>query len=56
MVEIKLKAKVDFVDENDVTLEFGSTQADMWFSAGGKIQKVLKLKPKDRIEITIKKV
>ena len=56
MVEVKLKAKVDTADENDVTLEFGSTQADMWFSGNGKIQKLLKLKINDKVEVIIRKV
>lgn len=54
--EVKLKAKIHYADENDVSVEFGATQADMWFSANGKIQKSLKLQKGDKIEITIKKV
>jgi hypothetical protein len=55
VVEVKLKAKACYVNENDVSLEFGSTQAEMWFSGNGKIQKLLKLKNNDKVEITIKK-
>ena len=54
--EIKVKAKVDFADENDISLEFGSTRADMWFSGSGKIQRALQLKQGDRVEIMIKKL
>jgi len=53
--EIKLKAKAE-VTKHDVSLEFGSTQADMWFSGYGKIQKTLKIKDDDRVEIIIRKM
>jgi hypothetical protein len=56
MVEVVLKAKVSAADDNDVTLEFGSTQADMWFSGNGKVQRLLKLKEKDKVEIIIRKM
>lgn len=56
MVAKTIKGKVKYVGSDDVEIEFGQTQANMDFSANGGIQRLLKLKEDDRVEVTIKKV
>ena len=54
MKEIKLKARA-IVDAEQVILEFGRAQATMEFSARGKMQRKLRVKDKDILEIMIRK-
>ena len=42
MEEVKLKAKVKELEDYDIVLEFGRTQATMGFSAKGGIQRKLR--------------
>ncbi|KYK27420.1 hypothetical protein AYK26_06975 [Euryarchaeota archaeon SM23-78] len=52
---IELEAYVDDISGKEVNLEFGATQANMSFSETGSIQRKLRLKPRDVVQILIMK-
>ena len=55
MKEVKLKAKVSGITMDTVYLEFGRVQAAMNFSDEGKIQRTLRLKEDDEVQVIIRK-
>jgi len=54
MAEETIKGKVVTIDEKNVYLEFGSTQAEFQFSSKGNLARKLKLKEGQKVEVTIK--
>ena len=53
-MKAELKGKAE-VYQTDVEIEFGQTQAEMWFSGRGTVQRKLKLKDGDKVKVTIEK-
>ncbi|KKK46898.1 hypothetical protein LCGC14_3160680 [marine sediment metagenome] len=54
-MEAKVKCKVFAVSDNSVGIEGGRTQLELDFSSKGTIQRKLKLKKGDAVELVIKK-
>ena len=59
MKEVKIKGKVEmdrYLHDVEIDIEFGKTQAGMNFSKNGTIQRKLRLKHNDKVEVVIRKI